>query len=232
MAVELTDSVGGSVLQTYRIIFCKKGDSKYLSHLDLMRCFTRAVKRTGCIAWYTEGFNPHLYLMFVSPLSLGFESEFEAVDIRLDDETDLNDFLNKINSALPRGIEVLSISLAGCSYKELGYSTWEIKIENSDNRINKDEILRYLDQEHIYVLKRSKKGIEKQEDIKQYIKRIKIDTNNNAIILIADFVTNLSVSLNPQLFLTGLWDYLCLNNIPDVSITRKMLLDVNGKKMQ
>ncbi len=228
----LTGFAGGNALQTYRVIFCKKGDSKYLSHLDLMRCFTRAVKRTGCNAWYTEGFNPHLYLMFISPLSLGFESDYEAVDIRLDEQTDLEEFVLKMNAALPKGIEVLSISLAGCSYKELGYSSWEIWIDNHDKMIMKNEILHFLDQENIYVIKKGKRGNERLEDIKQYIKSISIETNDDAVIIHAVFVTNLSVALNPQLFLTGLWDYLCLKEIPDITITRKMLLDVNGKKMQ
>ncbi|MBR3355120.1 MAG: TIGR03936 family radical SAM-associated protein [Oscillospiraceae bacterium] len=232
MDVELTGFVGGIALQTYRIIFCKKGDSKYLSHLDLMRCFTRAVKRTGCKAWYTEGFNPHLYLMFISPLSLGFESDYEAVDIRLDENTDIDEFIKKINEALPKGIQVLSVAVANCSYKEIGYSSWLINIKNSDYIISKENILDFIDQEHIYVTKKNKKGAERQEDIKQYIKSISIELENNNIIINAVFVTDLSVALNPQLFLSGLWNYLSIENIPDVSITRKMLLDINGKKME
>lgn len=232
MDVALTSFVGGNVLQTFRMIFRKKGDSKYLSHLDLMRCFTRAVKRTGFKAWYTEGYNPHLYLMFISPLSLGFESDYEAVDIRLDDNADTKEFISRINEALPMGVEVVSISQAVCNYKDLGYSSWEILIRNKDHNINKEKIFEFLDQDKIFVIKKSKKGLERQEDIKQYIKRLTVVEDEDDLTIYADFVTNLSVSLNPQLFLDSFWKYASIVDIPDVRITRKMLLDIHGNKME
>ena len=232
MDVALTSFVGGNVLQTFRMIFRKKGDSKYLSHLDLMRCFTRAVKRTGFKAWYTEGYNPHLYLMFISPLSLGFESDYEAVDIRLDDNADTKEFISRINEALPMGVEVVTISQAVCNYKDLGYSSWEILIRNKDHIINKEKIFEFLDQDKILVIKKSKKGVERQEDIKQYIKRLTVVEDEDDLTIYADFVTNLSVSLNPQLFLDSFWKYASIVDIPDVRITRKMLLDIHGNKME
>ena len=105
MAAESISSAGENALQTIRVFFEKKDIARYLSHLDLMRCFTRAVKRTGADVWYTEGFNPHLYLMFPAPLSLGFESEYEVVDMRMEEEQDLGLFVEKLNEALPSGIQ-------------------------------------------------------------------------------------------------------------------------------
>ena len=218
-------------MQTYRMIFRKTGDSKFLSHLDLMRCFTRAVKRTGYNAWYTEGFNPHLYLMFVSPLSLGFESDYEAVDIRLDENCDLSDFMIKLNASLPRGVEVYNISPAEINYKDLGYSVWEIRIYKDNSDLSKQDILDYIDQPSILMTKVTKKGNIKEEDIKKYIKRISIEEDNDTFLIEAVFVTDLSVSLNPQFFLEGLWKYKNLSHFPDVRITRKCILDNKGEKM-
>ena len=48
----------------YRLTFAKKGRARYISHLDLMRAMQRAIKRAGVPIWYTQGFNPHSYLMF------------------------------------------------------------------------------------------------------------------------------------------------------------------------
>ena len=218
-------------MQTYRMIFRKTGDSKFLSHLDLMRCFTRAVKRTGYNAWYTEGFNPHLYLMFVSPLSLGFESDYEAVDIRLDENCDLSDFMIKLNASLPRGVEVYNISPVEINYKDLGYSVWEIRIYKDNSDLSKQDILDYIDQPSILMTKVTKKGNIKEEDIKKYIKRISIEEDNDTFLIEAVFVTDLSVSLNPQFFLEGLWKYKNLSHFPDVRITRKCILDNKGEKM-
>ncbi|MBQ5742660.1 MAG: DUF2344 domain-containing protein, partial [Clostridia bacterium] len=42
-----------------------------MSHLDLMRCMTRALSRAEIPVKFTEGFNPHPYLVFAAPLALG-----------------------------------------------------------------------------------------------------------------------------------------------------------------
>ena len=54
-----------------RLFYTKTGSAKYISHLDVMRAFQRAFRRSKIPVWYTEGFHPHLYLTFALPLSLG-----------------------------------------------------------------------------------------------------------------------------------------------------------------
>ncbi|HPR39512.1 MAG TPA: DUF2344 domain-containing protein, partial [Oscillospiraceae bacterium] len=39
-----------------RLFYTKTGSAKYISHLDVMRAFQRALKRTKIKFWYTEGF--------------------------------------------------------------------------------------------------------------------------------------------------------------------------------
>ncbi|WP_369677352.1 TIGR03936 family radical SAM-associated protein, partial [Ruminococcus sp. CAG:330] len=43
-----------------RVRFAKLGRAKYISHLDLIRCFQRAVCRAGLPAAYSAGFHPHM----------------------------------------------------------------------------------------------------------------------------------------------------------------------------
>ena len=44
---------------------------------------SRAFHKAKLPLWYTEGFNPHVFLTFAAPLSLGFEGRHESMDIRL-----------------------------------------------------------------------------------------------------------------------------------------------------
>ena len=37
-----------------RLLFEKRGDAVYLSHLDLMRVFQRAFKRAGILIWHSQ----------------------------------------------------------------------------------------------------------------------------------------------------------------------------------
>ncbi|MCQ4950886.1 TIGR03936 family radical SAM-associated protein, partial [Bittarella massiliensis (ex Durand et al. 2017)] len=83
----------------------------YISHLDLVRCMARALKRSGLPVWYTQGFNPHIYLTFTLPLSLGQESECEIMQFRLVEELPLNEVKDRLNAALPAGLQVLATAL-------------------------------------------------------------------------------------------------------------------------
>ena len=66
-----------------RIIFRKEGRAKYISHLDLMRTMQRVFIRAGVQIKHTEGFNPHPYMAFALPLSVGMESDYEILDFKL-----------------------------------------------------------------------------------------------------------------------------------------------------
>ena len=62
-------------MRCVRVWFHKTGPIRYISHLDLMRTMTRAIRRSRIPLWYTEGFNPHPYMTFALPLSLGMQRE-------------------------------------------------------------------------------------------------------------------------------------------------------------
>ncbi|MEJ2739412.1 MAG: TIGR03936 family radical SAM-associated protein, partial [Dehalococcoidia bacterium] len=46
-------------MQRLRVRFGRGDEIKYISHLDLMRFWERAIRRSGLSLAYTEGFNPH-----------------------------------------------------------------------------------------------------------------------------------------------------------------------------
>ena len=63
--------------------FTKKGPLRYISHLDLMRLLTRAMRRAGLPLKFSEGFSPHAKLSLGRALKLGLESEDEEGKIAL-----------------------------------------------------------------------------------------------------------------------------------------------------
>ena len=84
-----------------RVFYTKTGRARFISHLDMMRFMTRALKRSGLPVWYTEGFNRHIYTTFALPLSLGFESMCEFMDFRLlPDEFDMEEVATRLNACL------------------------------------------------------------------------------------------------------------------------------------
>ena len=95
------------------MFFAKKDRAKYISHLDLTRCMTRAFARTDIPAWFTEGFNPHVYMTFALPIPLGFEGLRESFDFKLrEDDFPLDRVGEQLNAALPPDIRVLEAAAA------------------------------------------------------------------------------------------------------------------------
>lgn len=100
-----------------RLLIKKDGKAKYLSHLDLMRTMQRTFLRAGIRIKHTEGFNPHPYISFALPLSVGTASVCELMDFELAGGAELRDVPELLNSKLPEGIEVLGAYRSGRKFK-------------------------------------------------------------------------------------------------------------------
>ncbi|MGH2634098.1 MAG: TIGR03936 family radical SAM-associated protein, partial [Tepidiformaceae bacterium] len=66
--------------QRFRVWFRKGERVRYISHLDVLRAWERAIRRTGLPLSYSQGFTPHPKIAFASPLPLGFIGECEVMD--------------------------------------------------------------------------------------------------------------------------------------------------------
>ena len=82
---------------------------RYISHLDLMRLFMRAMRRADLPLKMTEGFSPHPKLSLKRALKLGVESETEEAAIVLKYPVEPDDFKNRLQKQLPEGIKVKDV---------------------------------------------------------------------------------------------------------------------------
>ena len=57
---------------------------KFIGHLDVMRYFQKAIRRSGVDICYSGGFSPHQVMSFAAPLGVGITSNGEYVDIEVD----------------------------------------------------------------------------------------------------------------------------------------------------
>lgn len=90
-------------------VFTKKGPLRYISHLDLMRLFVRAMRRAGLPLKMTQGFSPHPKFSIKRALKLGVESEHEEAAIVLRGLVAADEFSKKLQEQLPQGIEVKNV---------------------------------------------------------------------------------------------------------------------------
>ncbi len=136
-----------------RVFFSKMDRAKYISHLDLNHCIQRAMKRSRLPIWQTEGFNPHTYVAFMLPLSLGQEGVCEAMDFRLTEDVSPEEVMQKLNDSLPPDIRIIRV--AAPKYKNTDISTAEYTIEAD---VDTDKFLKFMESEQILVEKKTKRG--------------------------------------------------------------------------
>lgn len=90
----------------------RRGDSvKFISHLDIIRLWHRALRRAGIDIAYSEGFNPHPRISLAAPLALGVTSEAELMDIFTNRHISPHSFTSLLERQLPPGIEILQVCL-------------------------------------------------------------------------------------------------------------------------
>lgn len=223
-----------------RLAFSKKGMIKFISHLDTVRVFTRAIQRAKIPVLWSEGFNPHQKLSIAQPLSVGTESEYEVADLEVEDGTDPEAVKRALNEALPDGIRILAIK------DDFDATSVFERIETSRYRLffpatiypaieALEEITeRALAREEILVRRRKKKGKKRifvDEDIKPDIFSIEWKEERGGSALYALLKAGGHGNLRPDRFLAGIFEESGLDT-DYVQIRRMMSMDRDGNEVQ
>lgn len=187
-----------------RAFFSKKGRAKYISAIDLNNCVLRAVRRSRLPVWKTEGFNPHTYVAFVLPLSLGQEGEREAMDFRLLEDIPYEEVAERLNNALPPDIRVTKVSAPVHKNSDIGSAEYRIEAD-----IDGEKLAAFAERDEIIVEKRTKKGVTAL-DLKPLIYKLDISEGSITVRLPAGNELN----INPALLLNAYWEQSGLSPSP------------------
>lgn len=199
-----------------RLKFTKGWEVKYISHLDLMRTFQRAIRRAGVPISYSSGFNPHQELSFGAPLSLGLTSDAEYVDIKLAERMSVDELIDRLNSALPEGIKILKgMEVAENSKSAMSvvsHAQYKITMtmEGIDGSVLSESIEKFLKQERILVMKEQpKKGFELKEiDIRSMIVGMELTyAKENEYGIRCLLSSGSKANLKPELLMTAFWEF-------------------------
>lgn len=210
-------------MNTIRLKFRKKGLSIYYSQLDLQRVMARALKKSGLPVWYSQGFNPHIYMTFTLPLSLGHESECESVDFRLNEEMTEADILKAMEGTLPQGIELVSAQAPDYDARSIMFAKYDITLYGEKEKIL-DALNSYKALEQAIVTKVTKKG-QKDINLKELIKNITVtDEKDDEVTFTAIYPAGTPLNINPQLLLDFISEKYGVEVI-DAFVIRKNLFD-------
>lgn len=195
----------------YVLKFTKSGYVKYISHLDLLRLFKRAFKKTGLALKYSQGFNPHPKMGFAQPLSLGYSSICELIEFETIEPHELESIKSKMQGEMPEGIEITECTSLSDDIKSLASDADEaeyvITIPTSlDENILREKLEQYLQQTEIFALKRQKKTKKMEPvSIKHMLRQLKIEKKDGdeSAVLTADLDCGSKSNCSPELVIAS-----------------------------
>ncbi|HJA31525.1 MAG: Fe-S oxidoreductase [Clostridiales bacterium] len=147
-----------------RVKFAKYGALRFIGHLDVMRFFQKAIRRAQIDVAYTGGYSPHQIMTFAAPLGLGMSSFGEYMDIEIHSHQGKEDFLSRLRSVCPEGIEILDAKAlpqnAENAMASVAAASWEIGFADPQKNFEamRERLQEFLAQEEIIVAKEGKKG--------------------------------------------------------------------------
>lgn len=192
-----------------RIKFAKEGIMRFIGHLDMMRYFQKAFRRSGIDIQYSQGFSPHQLISFAAPLGVGLTSTGEYMDIVLGECPSSNELVRLINEQMVDGVRILSaVALPDNSKTAMSIVTtadYQITYrENMHPDFDLEEAIhRFMMQEQIMVTKKTKKS-EKTMDIKPMIHEFKV-TSSGCFMNVA---TGSTQNLKPEQVMETLYQFM------------------------
>ena len=221
-------------MKIIRTKFNKEGDMIYISHLDLQQLLQRAFRRAEIDLVHSQGFNPHPKISYGNALALGTESQGEYVDVEIEEDLSVEEYLNRMNAQLPEGIKFIEAkeidkqepSLA--SVIEYGEYIFTIETEKTlTKEYVKSKILEFMSQDEIMITKKNKKGKIVESDIRPMIRNFDLlDVQDNVLTLEATIATGSKANLNTNIFIPKIF---CIIINP---ITNAILKNINLYKLK
>lgn len=95
-------------LHRYRLSFGKTETARFLSHLEMVTVFKRAMRRAKLPLAYSQGYHPTPRISFGDALPLGLESRAEEMEVILRQPLTPAEIRKRLNAEFPPGLEILA----------------------------------------------------------------------------------------------------------------------------
>ena len=119
--------------QRLRVTYRKADTLRYIAHLDLMRTWERSLRRARLPLAYTQGFTPHPRIALGAPLPVGTVGERELLDVWLSPPVAPEEFVRRLQAALPQGLTLLAAEEAAHELpslqSQIRSATYEVAFE-------------------------------------------------------------------------------------------------------
>ena len=189
---DVTEDINKDTIYWYAAYFFKLYELRFLSHLEIVRTFQRAINRAHIPISYTQGFHPKPRISFGPPVPVSTEAIKEPICFGLSKKLDEKGFLNSLNKELPHGIKLIDIRATKEPkkfIKDTGISRYLISFSSilKDRPFTrlKEGLSRFLEKQS-FVLKVKRKGKERCIDIKEAVTALLFNKDDIKEVLLED----------------------------------------------
>ncbi|HEY5522477.1 MAG TPA: TIGR03936 family radical SAM-associated protein, partial [Desulfuromonadaceae bacterium] len=169
-----------------RLRFSKTGVMRYLSHLELITVFTRAVSRGEVPILFSLGFHPHPRFSFGTATSVGVESEAEYMDMFVAAGVTPREVQQRLNAVLPEGLRILESEEVDSKSPSLSTlidaTRYRITIANADPNVLHKQCVQFL-AHNSFAIQRTKKGQTQTVDLRS--ETVSLSADNETVELVA-----------------------------------------------
>jgi radical SAM family uncharacterized protein/radical SAM-linked protein len=169
-----------------RLRFSKTGVMRFLSHLELITVFTRAVSRGTVPILFSLGFHPHPRFSFGTATSVGVESQAEYMDMFVVAGISGREVQERLNAVLPDGLQILEseeVDVKSPSISTLIDATrYRITVANADAEGLAEQCVQFMAHD-AFVIQRTKKGQAQSVDLR--LETVSLSANLQTLELVA-----------------------------------------------
>ena len=161
----------------FRINYTKEGLARFLSHLETMEVFMKAMRRTGLRTRMSQGFHPLPRLSFATPLPVGLASMDEYLEVELFEPPSEEKIRDMLTDTLPCGFTIKRVYRVFPDQPRLQAKGARFAAEASEGIFEAEAVERAFERECIMVAKQGKKG-PRTVDLKPLISNFNVLTKN------------------------------------------------------
>jgi len=205
-------------------VFEKGERIRHIGHLDIQRSVQRGLRRSGLPVAYSQGFNPHILITFASALSTGACGKREIMDVTMAEEVTAEEFLARINRAMPPEMQVSEARAVDQRYPSLmglvRAAEYDLLIRDQETGKRLTALIpEFLARDTIPAMRKTKTKLA-ECDIKPLILSLRGEENH----LYATLVLTERESCKPQMLLEALKQQADIEEDVRMLVTRTALL--------
>ncbi|MFZ5650730.1 MAG: TIGR03936 family radical SAM-associated protein [Bacillota bacterium] len=223
----------------YRIRYSKEGPARFISHLDMLRTFERALRRAGLPVSLTQGFNPHPRMSFGFPLPVGMSGLNEYMDIDLDSAMPVEEIAGSLEKAMPPGFGVTGVcpvsEKAPSLMAEAERSLYSVRVDRDEvpggMAAVKNCVEDMMNSDEINVVRRKKDGRKAVFDIRPGLIRISAGEEGGSVVLEMELMTGSSLNVRPEEVIGAMRERCGILKETGLEIVRTVIAGRGGKDL-